>query len=228
MKMLKALPLLFLMSGLTLSCEISFAQTYKWVDAKGVMHFSDRPQTALSSLPPAIPAQSPPDSVPLLLPKKSIEKEVLLPAEPVKMDSASERVKKSAKLYDFRGKVTETIGVDMIVLDSGKRVKYIGVKDPSPFLSKNGMESRIEEAHGHHRKLVMGKTVTVLLGETNRDPDGSYLGHVFLGQQAFINAELIRSGYALTEDYPSDFEYQSLFIRLQRYAQENGLGIWKF
>ena len=221
MKLFSTLPVLLAMSSLILLGETSFAETYKWVDEKGVMHFSDRPPPTLSPLP----AQPPAASVPVLLPKKSIEKKELIS---IKKESAPERRKKNTKLYDLRGKVAKTIGVDMIVLESGKRIKYIGVKDPSRFLSKNGMDRKIEDAHAYHKKLVKGKTVTVLLGETARDQEGSYLGHVFLGQQAFINAELIRNGYALTEDYPSDFEYQSLFVRLQNYAQEKGLGIWQF
>ena len=201
--------------------ETSFAETYKWVDSKGVMHFSDRQPPKLSSLP----EQSPPASAPVLLPKKSTEKKELAP---INKEISPESREKSAKLYDLRGKVVRVIGVDMIVLDSGKRIKYIGVKDPSRFLSKNGMDRKIEDVHTYHKRLVKGKTVTVLLGETERDQDGSYLGHVFLGQQAFINAEMIRNGYALTDDYPSDFEYQSLFVRLQSYAQEKGVGIWQF
>jgi len=221
MKLLSTLPVLFAMFSLIFLGETSFAETYKWVDAKGVMHFSDRPPPTFSPLP----AQSPPAPTPVLLPKKSIEKKELVP---IKKERTPERRKKSTKIYDLRGKVAKTIGVDMIVLESGKRIKYIGVKDPSRFLSKNGMDRKIEDAHAYHKRLVKGKTVTVLLGETARDQEGSYLGHVFLGQQAFINAELIRNGYALTEDYPSDFEYQSLFVRLQNYAQEKGLGIWQF
>lgn len=221
MKPLSTLPVFLAIFSLIFLGETSFAETYKWVDAKGVMHFSDSPPPTLS-LPPV---ESLPASVPVLLPKKSIEKKEL---QPTKKEIKSERLKESTKLYDIRGKVAKTIGVDMIVLESGKRIKYIGVKDPSRFLSKNGMDRKIEDAHAYHQKLVKGKTVTVLLGETERDQEGSYLGHVFLGQQAFINAELIRNGYALTEDYPSDFEYQSLFVRLQTYAQEKGLGIWQF
>ncbi|MDT8317375.1 MAG: thermonuclease family protein [bacterium] len=221
MKLLRTSPILLVIFSMIFLGEVSFAETYKWVDSKGVMHFSDRPQPTLSSLP----IESPRADLPVLLPGKSVEKKELLP---LKKDNPPERSNLSTKLYDLRGKVVETLGVDMIVLESGKRVKYIGVKDPSPFLSKNGLRGKIKDAHAYHQKLVRGKTVTVLLGETERDQDGSYLGHVFLGQQAFINAELIRNGYALTEDYPSDFEYQSLFVRLQNYAREKGLGIWEF
>jgi len=132
------------------------------------------------------------------------------------------------RLYDFREKVVRVTGIDMVELASGRRVKYIGVAPADDYLKETGRNGAAEDAVDFHRSLVEGKTVTVLLGRKKRDRQGRYLGHVFLGQEAFVNAELIRQGYALTEEYPSDFEYQSLFIRLMKDAQGKGRGIWAF
>jgi len=41
-----------------------------------------------------------------------------------------------------------------------------------------------------------------------------------------INAELIRLGYAQVVTYPPDVKYQEYFLRLEREAQEGGLGLW--
>ena len=153
------------------------------------------------------------------------------PARVVAKAGQTSRVKKTArkkKLYDFREKVVRVIGIDVVELASGRRVKYIGVAPTEVYLKENGRKDAAVAALAFHRRLVEGKTVTVLLGKKKKDRRGRYLGHVFLGQQAFINAELIRQGHALTEDYPSDFEYQSLFIRLLKDAQKSGRGIWKF
>ncbi len=140
--------------------------------------------------------------------------------------NVSQKRRERKKLYDLRGKVVEILTIDRVRLKSGKVVKYIGVTDPSDFLLKNGMSEKIEEAVRFHEKLVKGKVVTVLLGETPTDRHGDYLGHVFIGQESFVNADLIRKGYALTEEFPSDFEYQSLFVRLYKEAQKKRLGIW--
>lgn len=177
------------------------AETYTWVDENGVTHFSDRkPVRNLEKIKTDKKAESTNDDRPI--------------------------TEKKTKLYDLREKVVEILGADAIRLESGKIVKYIGVGDPSNFLKKQGQSSRMEESHKFHENLVKGKIVTVLFGKQKQDKDGRYLGHVFLGQDIFVNAELIRSGYALTEEYPSDFEYQSLFIRLLRDAQRKGAGIW--
>lgn len=187
---------------LILLCDITFAEAFRWVDENGVMHFSDRRPHQKTG-------------------NADAKKEEAL-------KSVNETVEKKQKLYDFRGKVVNIIGMDKILLESGKIVKYIGVKDPAKYLRKNGLDKKMDEAEKFHSKLVVGKNVTVLLGRKSKNKKRHYLGHVFLGRDAFINAELIRNGYAITEEYPSDFEYQSLFIRLQREAQDKGLGLWSF
>lgn len=204
------------------------AQEYRWVDEKGVLHFSDNPPpeniktksplTKDVEPPVAAPKQK---TVPRKTQKKKTEKEPQVKEPPAKSEAP-------LKLYDIRGKVVKIMGLEVIVLDTGEKIKYIGVRDPSTFLAKNGLSHRMEEAVRFHEKLVKGKTVTVLLGKRKRDNEGNYLGHVFLGQQAFVNAELLRNGFAMTEEYPSDFEYQALFNRLQRDAQEKGEGIWSY
>ena len=180
---------------------LSYAESYRWTDENGVLHFSDR---------------KPP------VKEKKVQAKAVIKKVPKK-----KRHKKN-RLFDFREKVVNIIGVDKILLESGKIVKYVGVGSPAGFLKNNGMGKRILEAEAFHGDLVIGKTVTVLLGRKNKNRKRYYLGHVFLGQEAFINAELIRKGYAITEEFPSDFEYQSLFLRLQKDAQSKGVGLWHF
>ncbi|MDH3972640.1 MAG: thermonuclease family protein [Deltaproteobacteria bacterium] len=230
--MLKPLIIFFIVSSLNLNIASAFSQEYRWVDEKGVLHFSDNPPPEdLKSKPPLIenpeslvkePEQKPaPEVKTKPKPKVNPPKKPTVKVVPLKSEEGK-------KLYDIRGKVAQIAGVDAIILTSGEKVKYIGVRDPSTFLSKNDLSHRMTEVLSFHEKLVKGKTVTVLLGKRKKDKKGNYLGHVFLGQQAFVNAELLRKGFAMTEEYPGDFEYQALFIRLQRDAQEKGLGIWKY
>jgi len=192
---LAALTLLFFLSG----AAPSEAKSYRWIDDRGVVHFSDkRPVT-------------PPVKTKAKLDHKSSKKP---PAKP--------------KFYDFREKVVKTLDVDTIQLQSGKVVKYIGVKDPSGFMKGKVSKEKMRAPLEFHRKLVEGKVVTVLLGKKKRDRRGYFMGHVFLGRDIFVNAELIKSGYALTEEYPGDFAYQSLFIRLLKDARKRRAGIWNF
>lgn len=185
-----------------ISAKPSESKTYRWIDEKGVMHFSDNR--------PIIPGGGKD-----LAPNK-IEKQK-------KGRVLQDRTKKN-RFYDFREKVLKILDVDVIQLDSGKIIKYIGVKAPSDFLK--GKVEKTNISVEFHRKLVKGNIVTILLGKKKKDRRGYYMGHVFLGRDIFVNAELIRSGYALTEEFPSDFEYQSLFVRLLKDARKRKAGIW--
>lgn len=212
------------------SSAIAPAQEYRWVDDNGVLHFSDNPPPEdLKSKAPLIEDAEPHVKEPLQKPVQEIKpKEKTIVNKVPKVKEVPIKSQVPAKLYDIRGKVDHVEGVDILVLTTGERVKYVGVRNPSVYLAKNGLSYKMEEAVRFHKKLVEGKTVTVLLGKRKRDKEGNYLGHVFLGQQAFVNAELLKEGAAMTEEYPSDFEYQALFIRLQRDAQERGAGIWNY
>ncbi len=134
--------------------------------------------------------------------------------------------RRGRKLFDFRERVKRILGIDAVELESGKVVKYIGVQDPADFANETGRRQALSDAYRFHDELVSGKIVTVLLGKRKMDEMGRYLGHVFIGRDVFVNAELIRKGYALTEELPSDFEYQSLFVRLLREAMRKKAGIW--
>ncbi len=185
-----------------ISAKPSESKTYRWIDEKGVTHFSDNR--------PIIPEKK----------KDAAANKIEKQKEGKKLQN---RAKKN-RFYDFREKVLKVLDVDVIQLDSGKIIKYIGVKAPSGFLK--GKVEKTNISVEFHRKLVEGNIVTILLGKKKKDSKGYFMGHVFLGRDIFVNAELIRSGYALTEEYPSDFEYQSLFIRLLNDARKRRAGIW--
>ena len=177
----------------------AYADSYKWVDKNGVLHFSDRPAG-----------------------------EAVKGRQGGKGANPGKRSQEEVKFYDMRERVVGIVNNGAIKLESGKIVKYIGVKDPFGFLVKEGKAGRVKETRRFHRRLVLGKIVTVLLGKKPKDRAGNYLGHVFLGRDIFVNAELIQKGYAVTEAFPADFEYQSLFIRLLEDAQKKKAGIWGF
>jgi len=58
-----------------------------------------------------------------------------------------------------------------------------------------------------------------------RDRYGRLLAYVWVGQQ-FINAELVRQGYAEAATYPPNVRYYATFIELQRQARLAALGLW--
>ena len=100
------------------------------------------------------------------------------------------------------------------------RVRYIGMDTPEkdePFFS---------EATEANRQLVEGKTVILEKDVSETDRYGRLLRYVYLEDGTFVNAELVRLGYAQVATYPPDVKYQDVFLQLQTEAREAGRGLW--
>lgn len=118
--------------------------------------------------------------------------------------------------------VVEVIDGDtIVVLLNGvrERVRLIGIDTPEvgrPYY---------EEATRKTTELVLGKTVRLEKDISERDKYGRLLRYVYVGS-LFVNAELVRQGYAHAYTYPPDVKYADYFTQLQREAREKGVGLW--
>ena len=109
-----------------------------------------------------------------------------------------------------------------IKLLDGTKLKYIGVDAPD---KKDLPFYRIcKEAN---KKLVSKKEVTVKTNVLKKDNTGTVPGYVYVGD-LFINAELIRLGYALACDVASNEKYKDRFFSMQEEARKKKRGIWAF
>ena len=113
--------------------------------------------------------------------------------------------------------VTRVIDGDTIeVMIEGQsfRVRYIGMDTPErgdPFF---------QEATDANARLVANQTVTMVKDVSETDRYGRLLRYVYLADGTFVNAELVRQGYALVATYPPDVAHQELFVALQQEARE--------
>jgi len=87
------------------------------------------------------------------------------------------------------------------------------------------------EAAGFARKLLEGKKVRLEFDPsspniTHKDDRNRTLAYVFLADGTFVNAEMVRQGYAFI--IPGfAHQYHEEFQRLQKEAQEKKRGLWK-
>jgi len=120
---------------------------------------------------------------------------------------------------------------DTIVLDNGELVRLIGIKAPEikHASTKTGAEMG-KEASAFTRKLVEGKRVKLEFDQSSvngnhKDSRKRTLAYVFLADGTFLNAELLKQGYAFT--IPGlVHKYGEEFRRLEREARENKRGLW--
>ena len=118
--------------------------------------------------------------------------------------------------------VTRVIDGDTITIDTGQRVRYIGIDTPEVYPKS---EAYGMEAWQANRRLVEGKEVRLGLDVSETDKYGRLLRYVYVGD-IFVNAELVRQGLAEAKAYPPDTKYQDLLEQLEREARLDGRGIW--
>ncbi len=136
----------------------------------------------------------------------------------------AEEAEQKAKV--FEAKVISVIDGDTIILESGQKVRYIGIDAPESYLPKMGVSHFYgKEPWEHNKKLVEGKKVSVELDVQEKDPEGRLLAYVYVGD-IFVNAELVKQGQAVAARYPPNTKHQDLFEKLELTAKKKKLGIW--
>lgn len=98
-------------------------------------------------------------------------------------------------------------------------LRYIGIDSPEP--DQPGWWEAMEA----NRRLVEGQTVRLEKDVSETDQYGRLLRYVYVGS-LFVNAELVRQGYAAAVVFPPDVAYADLFAQLQNEAQLEGRGLW--
>jgi len=72
---------------------------------------------------------------------------------------------------------------------------------------------------------VAGRRVRLVLDAEERDRYGRLLAYVYAGAR-FVNAELLRDGYAQPLTVPPNVRFEDRFRRLAREARREGKGLW--
>ena len=117
-------------------------------------------------------------------------------------------------------KVTGIIDGDTIVIEGGYHVRYIGIDAP-----EKG-EAYYQEATQANRELVLNKKVRLEKDLTNRDRYGRMLRYVY-ADDVFVNAEIVKRGYAYSKAYPPDIKYQVYLEAVEKEARLTGRGLWE-
>ena len=136
--------------------------------------------------------------------------------------------------------VKRAVDGDTLVLETGERVRLIGIDTPEMHESdklfrdarRSGQDVKTIQALGRRayeftKNLVEGKRVSLEFDVEKRDKYGRILAYVYLKDGTFVNAEIVKQGYASLMTYPPNVKYVDLFSRLYREARENNRGLWK-
>lgn len=83
-----------------------------------------------------------------------------------------------------------------------------------------------EEAKTHLRSLIADKEIFLQFDIDTFDQYGRTLAYVYLEDGRFVNAEMIAGGYAKVVTFPPNVKHVDFFIKLQRKARKEGVGVW--
>ncbi|GAW92058.1 thermonuclease family protein [Calderihabitans maritimus] len=126
-------------------------------------------------------------------------------------------------------KVERVVDGDTIIvrLNKGRkeRVRLIGIDTPETKHPSKGVEPYGREATAFTRRLVEGRWVKLELDVQERDRYGRLLSYVYIGD-TFVNAELVRRGYARVMTVPPNVKYADLFLSLEQEARRQKRGLW--
>ena len=115
---------------------------------------------------------------------------------------------------------------DTVVLMDGRRVRYIGMDTPELHHPTKPVQYYAREAAEFNRRLVEGKPVRLEFDLEKKDKYGRSLAYVYLADGTFVNAELVRQGYAHTMTIPPNVRHAEEFAQLQKEAREARRGLW--
>jgi len=126
------------------------------------------------------------------------------------------------------GKVVMVFDGDTVQLDSGAKVRYLGVDAPEVDHESGGLNSQCfgNEAWRINRRWVLGKIVRLEYETPFLDPYGRLLAYVYTKDGRFINLDLLLQGYAYVYRTPAGFSKLKEFLEAQRSAIHHKRGMW--
>jgi micrococcal nuclease len=129
-----------------------------------------------------------------------------------------------------KARVLRVVDGDTIKVRVGgrtERVRYIGIDTPESVKPDTPVQCFAERASAANAGLVAGRDVRLVADAEARDAYGRLLAYVYREPDGlFVNASLVRDGYARTLTIPPDVAHAEEFARLARAAGEAGRGLW--
>jgi endonuclease YncB( thermonuclease family) len=122
-------------------------------------------------------------------------------------------------------KIKRVVDGDTVELESGEKLRYIGIDTPETVKPNTPVQCFGKEASEKNKALVEGKEVELEKDVSETDRYGRLLRYVFV-EGTFVNEYLVKEGYAYSSAYPPDVKYQEVLDEAQKSAREGNVGLW--
>jgi micrococcal nuclease len=128
------------------------------------------------------------------------------------------------------GRVVRVVDGDTIrVALAGRveRVRSIGIDTPESVKPGTPVQCYAHRAAAENARLVGGRRVRLVLDVEGRDRFGRLLAYVYRARDGvFVNAALVRGGFARTLTIPPNVRFAARFRALAAQARRAGRGLW--
>src|SRR3954452_6357419 len=128
------------------------------------------------------------------------------------------------------GRVVRGVDGDTIHVRLGgveEKIRYIGVDTPESVKPGTPVQCFAKRASAYNERLVGGERVRVVRDAEARDRYGRLLAYVYRARDGlFVNAELVRGGFAQPLTIPPNVAHAAQFRRLAAAARRAGRGLW--
>ena len=136
--------------------------------------------------------------------------------------------KKKTRLYYT---VTRVVDGDTFWIDNGtekgEKIRLIGVDAPeSRRTSRKEVGYFGRESKRYLSNLLLNQEVSIAYDVDHTDRYGRTLAYVYLKDGTFVNAELVKQGYAMVMTVPPNVKYAEEFARFQAEARQHNRGLW--
>ncbi len=115
--------------------------------------------------------------------------------------------------------------IEVSIAGDEEDVRYIGIDTPETVKPGAPVECYGHRASAANQRLVEGRAVRLVFDRERRDLYGRLLAYVYAGKR-FVNAALVRDGYARTLTIAPNTAHAGLFARLAKRAGLAGRGLW--
>ena len=121
--------------------------------------------------------------------------------------------------------VIRVIDGDTVELKNGERLRYNDIDTPETVHPSKPVECYGPQASAKNKELVEGEIILVELGNPEKDRYGRLLGYVYI-DDLFVNAELVRGGYAEVNSYGNPGSKLSNLLDIEKNAKRSMQGLW--
>jgi micrococcal nuclease len=129
------------------------------------------------------------------------------------------------------GLVTRVVDGDTVhvrIDGADQPVRYIGVDTPETVKPGTPVQCFGRAASEYNHRLVGGEAVRLRFDAEQRDKYGRLLAYVYRARDGlFVNAALVRGGYATTLIIPPNTAHAAQFAWLERRARDHRRGLWR-